>query len=377
MKKIINNNIKIVDDMLSGYVKSHSDRVKFSEINKRIICRKNKKQFSKVPILIGNGSGHEPIAVGWVGEGMLDANIVGDIFSAPSGDLIFEGIKIFKDYSSILLLIVSWLGIVPTVPWLVVTISFCNSSGKVFKLSINSSILLLISNHSGDVMNGEMAIEMAEDENINAKCLIMYDDIASAPKGNEAQRRGGAGTTFVYKILGALSEKGADIQQLLSLGKEIVDNTRTLSVAISPGTSPITGEKIFTIEEDEIFIGMGVHGESGYGRQKIQPSKKIISFMLDKIFDDFNYKSGDIVIPFVNGSGSTTLMELLIIFNDLEEYLSKYNIQIFKPLINEYITTQDSGGFSISLLNSSEEMRKLWLEPSSVPYFHLWWIKKN
>ena len=332
MKKIINNNINIVDDMLSGYVKSHSDRVKFSEINKRIICRKNKKQFNKVPILIGNGSGHEPIAVGWVGEGMLDANIVGDIFSAPSGDLIFEGIKIFKDHSS---------------------------------------ILLLISNHSGDVMNGEMAIEMAEDENINAKYLIMYDDIASAPKGNEAQRRGGAGTTFVYKILGALSEKGADIEQLLSLGKQIVDNTRTLSVAISPGTSPITGEKIFTIEEDEIFIGMGVHGESGYGRQKIQPSKKIISFMLDKIFDDFNYKSGDIVIPFVNGSGSTTLMELLIIFNDLEEYLSKYNIQIFKPLINEYITTQDSGGFSISLLNSSEEMRKLWLEPSSVPYFHL------
>ena len=216
-----------------------------------------------------------------------------------------------------------------------------------------------------------MAIEMAEDENINAKCLIMYDDIASAPKGNEDQRRGGAGTTFVYKILGALSEKGADIEQLLSLGKQIVDNTRTLSVAISPGISPITGEKIFTIEEDEIFIGMGVHGESGYGRQKIQPSKKIISFMLDKIFDDFNYKSGDIVIPFVNGSGSTTLMELLIIFNDLEEYLSKYNIQIFKPLINEYITTQDSGGFSISLLNSSEEMRKLWLEPSSVPYFHL------
>ena len=299
MKKIINNNINIVDDMLNGYVKSHSDRVKFSEINKRIICRKNKKQLNKVPILIGNGSGHEPIAVGWVGEGMLDANIVGDIFSAPSGDLIFEGIKIFKDHSS---------------------------------------ILLLISNHSGDVMNGEMAIEMAEDENINAKCLIMYDDIASAPKGNESQRRGGAGTTFVYKILGALSEKGADIEQLLSLGKQIVDNTRTLSVAISPGTSPITGEKIFTIDEDEIFIGMGVHGESGYGRQKIQPSKKIISFMLDKIFDDFNYKSGDIVIPFVNGSGSTTLMELLIIFNDLEEYLSKYNIQIFKPLINEYLS---------------------------------------
>ena len=238
MKKIINNNINIVDDMLSGYVKSHSDRVKFSEINKRIICRKNKKQLSKVPILIGNGSGHEPIAVGWVGDGMLDANIVGDIFSAPSGDLIFEGIKIFKNHSS---------------------------------------ILLLISNHSGDVMNGEMAIELAEEENINAKSLIMYDDIASAPKGKESERRGGAGTTFIYKIIGALSEQSKDLDSLLSMGSYVRDNTRTLSVAISSGVSPLSGEKIFEIADDEIFIGMGVHGESGYGRQKLESSENLVS----------------------------------------------------------------------------------------------------
>ena len=332
MKKIINQNNNIVDDMLSGYVKAHSDRVQFEPTNKRIIIRNVKKDKSKVPLIIGNGSGHEPIAVGWIGEGLLDANVVGDIFASPSGDQIFEGIKLFQSHPG---------------------------------------IILLISNHSGDVMNGEMAIELADDENINAKPLIMYDDIASAPKGKESERRGGAGTTFIYKILGALSELGEDKETLLSLGSLVRDQTRTLSIAIDSGTSPISGEKIFHLEDDEVFIGMGVHGESGYGRQKISSSKKVIKFMMDKIFDDFDYKHGDVVIPFINGSGATTLMELLIIYNDVEEYLSHYKIKCFKPLVNEYITTQESAGFSISLLNSNEQMRRLWSSPSSAPYFHL------
>ena len=332
MKKIINNKEQIVDDMLSGYVKANSDRIKFSKNNKRIVLRSQPKSVDKTAILIGNGSGHEPIAMGWVGEGLLDANIVGDIFAAPSGDSIFEGIELFRK---------------------------------------NSGCILLISNHAGDVMNGEMAIELANENNINADLLLMYDDIASAPKGSEDQRRGGAGTAFIYKILGALSELGEDKETLLSLGTLVRDQTRTLSIAIDSGTSPLSGEKIFHLDDDEVFIGMGVHGESGYGRQKISSSKKVIKFMMDKIFDDFKYKKGDIVIPFINGSGATTLMELLIIFNDVEEYLAKYKIKCFKPLVNEYITTQDSAGFSISLLNSNEQMRHLWASPSSAPYFHL------
>ena len=332
MKKIINKKDQIVDDMLNGYTKANSDRVKFSKNNKRIILRSQPKSIDKTALLIGNGSGHEPIAMGWVGEGLLDANIVGDIFAAPSGDLIFEGIEIFKE---------------------------------------NSGCILLISNHAGDVMNGELAIELANDHHMNADLLLMYDDIASAPKGKEDQRRGGAGTTFIYKILGALSELGEGKETLLSLGSLVRDQTRTLSIAIDSGTSPISGEKIFHLEDDEVFIGMGVHGESGYGRQKISSSKKVIKFMMDKIFDDFDYKHGDVVIPFINGSGATTLMELLIIYNDVEEYLSQYKIKCFKPLVNEYITTQDSAGFSISLLNSNEQMRRLWSSPSSAPYFHL------
>ena len=227
------------------------------------------------------------------------------------------------------------------------------------------------SHHAGDLMNGEMAIELAQEEKLDAIPLIMYDDIASAPKGNESERRGAAGTTFIYKILGAASENGIQKNELISLGKTVRDATRTLSVGIEGGISPINGKPIFTLEKDEIFIGMGVHGESGYGRQKLTSSFKIVEFITDRILEDYEINSGDIVIPFVNGSGKTTLMELLIIFNDLENYLSNKGIKVFKPLINEYITTQDTAGFSISLLKSNEEMRKLWCYPVSAPYFHL------
>jgi dihydroxyacetone kinase-like protein len=164
---------------------------------------------------------------------------------------------------------------------------------------------------------------------------------------------------------------GEKKESLLSLGELVRDQTRTLSIAVASGVSPISGEKFFQLDDDEVFVGMGVHGESGYGRQKMSSSKTIIKFMMDKIFDDYDYNEGDIVIPFINGSGATTLMELLIVYNDVEEYLAKYKIKCFKPLVNEYITTQESAGFSISLLNSNEQMRDLWISPSSAPYFHL------
>ena len=332
MKKIINKTENLVDEMISGYVKAHSDRVQISKSNNRIVLRTVKKDKSKVALLIGNGSGHEPIAIGWIGKGLLDANIVGDVFSAPSGDLILQGIKEFQN---------------------------------------NSSIILLISHHSGDLMNGEMAIELAQELNLDAVPLIMYDDIASAPKGKENERRGGAGTTFIYKILGAASENGVQKESLISLGEKVRDATRTLSVGIDGGISPINGESIFNLKSDEIFIGMGVHGESGYGKQKISSSFEIVNFIIDRIVEDYEINKGEVVIPFVNGSGKTTLMELLIIFNDLEKNLKKRGIEIFKPLVNEYITTQDTAGFSISLLKTNQQMRKLWAQPVSAPYFHL------
>ena len=331
MKKLINSVESIVDDMLQGYVAAHGDRVKLAS-NPRIILRKKQKSSDKVALIIGNGSGHEPIAMGWIGDGVLDGNIVGEIFAAPTPELILEGIKTVD-----------------------------NKAG----------VLLLVSSHSGDIINANVAVEDALNLGINVKALLMYDDVSSAPKGEEQERRGAPGTTFIYKILGAGAEEGQDIDTLFDLGRLVRDSTRTLGVAVSPGISPLTGNPMFELEEDQVFIGMGVHGEPGLGRKKIGPIQEIVTEMMEIIVEDLPFVSGDNVIVMVNGSGGTTLMELLIIYKEVSNFLAKQNISIFKPLVGEMVTTQEMAGFSISLLKTDHEIRKLWIAPSSAPYFHL------
>jgi len=331
MKKLINSVESIVDDMLQGYVAAHGDRIMLAP-NSRIVLRKNKKSADKVALIIGNGSGHEPIAMGWVGKGLLDANVVGEIFAAPMPDLILEGMQIVD-----------------------------NGAG----------VILLVSSHSGDIMNADVAVEDALDLGINVKPLLMYDDISSAPKGEEHERRGSPGTTFIYKILGAGAEQGREIDELFNLGERVRDATRTLGVAVAPGISPLSGQPMFELEENEIFVGMGVHGEPGLGRRKIGPIKEIVAELMEIIMDDLPFVSGDDVIAMVNGSGGTTMMELLIIYKEVSNFLAKQNVTIFKPLVAEMVTTQEMAGFSISLLKTDDEMKKLWIAPSSAPYFHL------
>ncbi|MBL10162.1 MAG: hypothetical protein CL402_06555 [Acidiferrobacteraceae bacterium] len=331
MKKLINSVESIVDEMLLGYVAAHGDRIALAS-NTRIVVRKEQKLATKVALIIGNGSGHEPIAMGWIGEGLLDGNIVGEIFAAPAPELILEGIKTVN-----------------------------NEAG----------VLLLVSSHSGDIINADVAVEEALNLGINVKSLLMYDDVSSAPKGEEHERRGAPGTTFIYKILGAGAEQGQDIHALFDLGVRVRDSIRTLGVAVAPGTSPLTGSPMFELEENEIFIGMGVHGEPGLGRRKMGPVQEIVSEVMEIIMDDLPFAAGDNVIAMINGSGGTTLMELLIIYKEVSSFLAKKNITIFKPLVGEMVTTQEMAGFSISLLKTDEEIRKLWAAPSSAPYFHL------
>ncbi len=331
MKKIINDRATIVDDMIDGYVAGHGDRVARAA-NPRVVIRAQPKADGKVGLVIGNGSGHEPIAMGWIGEGLLDANAVGDIFAAPPPDLILDGIK---------------------------------------AADRGAGIILLISQHAGDVMSGEAAIELAEDEGISARALLMYDDISSAPKGEESERRGAPGTTFIYKIVGAAAEEGGDLDALMTLGAHVRDNTRTLAAAVAPGISPLTGEPMFTLPPDEIYLGMGVHGEPGLARRRVEPARDLIEAMMTAIVDDLPFQEGDEVIPLVNGSGGTTLMELLIIYREVAADLSRRRMRAFKPLIAELVTTQESAGFSISLLRADEEMKRLWLAPGAAPYCHM------
>ena len=331
IKKIFNTQDRMVDDMIAGYV-SGFPHVKQSDIDSRIIVRNIhiKNANEKVTLLIGNGSGHEPIAMGFVGQGILDANVVGDIFTAPSPDRILDGIK-----------------------------TICGTAGTI----------LLISQHSGDVINGRAAVMLAQEDKIKVKYLLMYDDISSAPKHQSSNRRGAAGTMFIYKILGAGAEYGYDINRLLTLGENVRNNTATLSCALQSGISPITGKPMFCLPDDEVFLGMGVHGEPGVGRLKMCSAKKIVAIIMEKLLADMPLSANDRTLVIINGMGGTTQMELLTVWNEVYRFLKHHNITALHPMIGSFVTTQQMAGFSISLLNPTDEMIRLWVSDSKTAYF--------
>jgi phosphoenolpyruvate---glycerone phosphotransferase subunit DhaK len=329
MKKLFNSRERMTDDMIDGFVAAFPGLVRRGA-HPRVVRRTVAKAADKVTLLIGNGSGHEPIAMGFVGQGLLDANIVGDVFAAPSADLILEGLR-----------------------------DVTGPAGSV----------LLISRHEGDVINGMEAALLAEEEGLLVRPLWMYDDISSAPKGQEDERRGAAGTIFVYKILGAAAEAGMALDALVALGEDVRSATRTLGAAVAPGVSPLTGRLMFTLPDDEIYIGMGVHGEPGVGRRKVGPVSELVAFMLDELLRDRPIAAGTPTVVLVNGSGGTTQMELLTVFREVANGLAGRAIPCLSPLIGSYSTTQEMAGFSISLLTPTPQMLALWRAPQMTRYF--------
>lgn len=331
MTKLFNSVETMVDDMIDGFV-SAFPQVQRGRLDPRIVVRRRarKNPDQKVTILIGNGSGHEPIAMGFVGQGLLDANVVGDVFAAPSAGLILDGIR---------------------------------------EVHGAAGTLLLISQHSGDVINGRAAIMLAEDEGLNARALLMYDDVAAAPPERRQDRRGAPGTMFIYKILGAAAEEGMDLDGLFALGEAVRDRTVSLSAAISPGTSPLTGKPMFQLPEGEIFLGMGVHGEPGAGRMPHGPVDALVRTIIDKLLEDRPVASGGRVAVIVNGMGGTTLMELYTVWNETRRTLAERGITAIAPMVGSYVTTQEMGGFSISLFEPTDEMLRYWCAPSDSPAF--------
>jgi len=229
--------------------------------------------------------------------------------------------------------------------------------------------VLLISRHEGDVINGMAAAMMAQDEGRDVRPLWMYDDISSAPKGQEEDRRGAAGTIFVYKILGAAAEAGMAIGDLVTLGEAVRDATRTLAAAVNPGLSPLTGRPMFSLPEDEIYIGMGVHGEPGVGRRKVGPLRDLVGFMLDALMADRPIAAGTATVVLVNGMGGCTMMELLTIYREVAAILDAQGIPHLSPLVGSFSTTQEMAGFSISLLTPTPQMLALWQAPHGAPLF--------
>lgn len=323
MKKIINNPQNVVEEMIEGMILSHPDKLaKLEDFN--VIVRADKK-IDKVAIVSGGGSGHEPAHAGYVGTGMLDAAVSGPVFTSPAPDPVYEAVKAVD-------------------------------AGK--------GVLLIIKNYSGDVMNFEMAAEMAEADDIEVAKVIVNDDVAVENSTWTIGRRGIAGTVFVHKIAGAKAESGANLAEVQKVAEKVIANVRSMGMAISPCTVPEAGKPSFILAENEMEIGMGIHGEPGTHRENIQPAEDIAQQLIDKILAEGIYQAGDEVAVMINGLGATPLMELYIVSKKIQSVLKAKDIKMVKTYVGNYMTSLEMAGCSVTLLKLDDELKSLLFAPA-------------
>lgn len=323
MKKIINDPNNVVPDTLKGLAYSNPSLV-YSE-GFEVISRKNR--IEKVGIVSGGGSGHEPAHAGYVGMGMLDAAVAGNVFASPGPEGILEGIN---------------------------------------KANNGKGVLLVIKNYSGDIMNFEMAQELAEMDGIEVDSVIVKDDVAVPDSTYSTGRRGIAGTIFVHKLAGAKAEMGASLPDVKKVAVKVVDNIRSMGMSMSSCIIPGVGKPGFVIDENEMEIGMGIHGEPGVERTAIKTSSEIASILVSKILEDYDYDSSEVAL-LVNGLGGTALMELYILNKDVHELLESKNIKIYKTFVGNYMTSMEMAGCSITLLKLDSELKELLDYPCDTP----------
>ena len=326
--KLINQPENIVSEMLDGFCAAYGDIVRLTD--EGLLVRATPKAPGKVALVIGCGSGHEPAMIGWVGPGLFDVNIAGEIFTAPGPDRIVQGVK---------------------------------------AADRGAGVLVCVSHHAGDLLNAELALELCAMQGLsNVDMVLLYDDISSAPKGREPERRGTAGLFFVWKMLGAFCEGDGDLAAAKALAEKVRDNTRSLAMSLSSCASPVTGEVMFEMPADEMEIGMGLHGEMGMGRQKALGARETIDLMLPPILEDLPFQAGDEVLVLLNNSGSMTLMELFILYQRVAEKLAEAGIRVYKSWIGPYATTQEMAGFALSLCRVDDELKALWDAPANGAY---------
>lgn len=328
MKKLINQVDKVVDEMLDGMVDAYPQYVR--RLKGLEVLVRTGAPTAKVALVSGGGSGHEPAHGGFVGRGMLDGAVAGAVFTSPTPDQIYEAIKAV-------------------------------SGGK--------GVLLVIKNYTGDVMNFEMAADMAADDGIEVDKVVVADDVAVENSTWTTGRRGIAGTIFVHKIAGAAAESGLALAEVKRVAEKVIANVRSMGMALDACTVPAAGKPSFDLADDEVEIGIGIHGEPGTHREKISTVNEISDKLLDKILAEGIFKSGDEVAVMVNGMGGTPLMELFIANKHVKEVLDGKNIKIAKTLVGNYMTSLDMEGFSITLLKLDDELKKLLNAPAETPAF--------
>ena len=317
MKKFINDVSLVEEQMILGMVKAYPEYLKKLESG-NVVVRANKKE-GKVALISGGGSGHEPAHGGFVGTGMLDCAVAGAVFTSPTPDKIYEGIK---------------------------------------AIATDKGVLMVIKNYTGDVMNFEMAADMAAMDGIVVKQVITNDDVAVKDSLYTVGRRGVAGTVFVHKIAGALAEEGASLDEVQAVAQKVIDNVRTMGAAIEPCTVPAAGKPGFELADNEMEIGIGIHGEPGTHREPIKPADEVVDLLLSHILSDIDY-SGKEVAVLINGAGGTPLMELFIINNRVSDVLKEKGIKVYRTFVGEFMTSIEMQGFSISLLRLDDEMKRL------------------
>lgn len=319
MSRIVNNPDFVVEDMLKGFVKAHSDLLTNTE-NPRVLKYKKAPLSGKVGIVTGGGSGHKPAFIGYIGENMCDAAAVGEIFSSPTAQAFFEAIK-------------------------------AADSGK--------GVACLYGNYAGDNMNVKMAVKMAKKEGITVKTVVANDDAASAPKEEIERRRGVAGEVLMWKAAGAKAASGADLDQVIETARKAIHNTRSVGIGTKPCTIPAVGHPNFKIEEGTMEVGIGHHGEPGINVQPLKTADEIAEQMLDIILPDLPFESGDEVVVLLSGLGATPVMEQYIVYNKVVEILEEKGIKIHRSYVGNYFTSLEMMGITLTVMKLDDELKEL------------------
>jgi phosphoenolpyruvate---glycerone phosphotransferase subunit DhaK len=326
MKKLINAPDRVVDEALAGMAAAHGDLIRIEEPN--VVVRLDAPRQGKVGVISGGGSGHEPMHGGFVGRGMLDAACPGAVFTSPVPDQMLAATKAVDG---------------------------------------GAGVLHIVKNYTGDVMNFELAAELAQAEGISVESVVIADDVAVKDSLYTAGRRGVGGTVLAEKIVGAAAEGGADLQAVKALCQRVQDNVRSMGMALTSCIVPAAGTPTFEIGDDEMEVGIGIHGEPGRRRVPIAPADEVVDMLVTPVLDEGLFGQGDRVLAFINGMGGTPLIELCVVYRRVDEILGGRGIEIARNLVGNYITSLEMAGASVTLLKLDDEMTRLWDEPVHTP----------
>jgi dihydroxyacetone kinase-like protein len=330
MKKIINEPAAFVDEFLEGILLAHPTLVKTPADDIRVLVRADAPVAGKVGIVTGGGSGHLPLFKGYVGRGLCDGVAIGNVFSSPSSAQVLAATKAVDG---------------------------------------GAGVLYLYGNYGGDVFNFDLATDMAELEGIETRTVLGRDDVASQPKERSADRRGVAGILFAFKAAGAAAERGDSLEQVAAVAEDIIDNTATMGIGLSPTILPTTGKPSFELDDGEMEVGIGIHGEPGFHRGALEPADAIAELIIERLVSDLGIEAGARVAVLVNGMGATPLEELYLLYRRVHQLLDAQGITIAKNYVGEYATSLEMAGASISLLTLTDERLELLNAPAESPFF--------